>query len=446
MAIDVLDILRAKNMSPQEFHFDTINIPHLYNYLTPQDIEGLHNIATSIKLQNNIKKKYELIDMIMRNRGFKRFAAGTNRVVYRFLEDDRFLAKIAVDKVGLKDNPNEFNNQHLLKPFVTKMFYVSNCGTVGLSERVIPIKNKMEFTDIAPDVFDILMFKILGEYVVQDVGTKFFMNWGIRPGFGPVLLDYPYVYKLDGNKLFCSVKDPITNKVCNGEIDFDDGFNSLVCTKCGHMYMARDLKENHSNNKIIIKGGTQFMVRTIVKIDDKIVHDSGACTTEYIHPEDKKQTKEPKNHSNKFAVTVKLNDRIVYTGSEKQMNHVIQENYDNGSEMESTDSEINTEVQDTPINTDIINPCDDDIETENPTDTIDNAETDTSSNADNSEDIVSTVPDSDEESYYTERFEHSTPYTKPRVRAVSKGGGISCRYGNRDKDIARRRNRDRRFD
>ena len=35
---------------------------------------------------------------------------------------------------------------------------------------------------------------------MADIGTNFFMNWGIRPGFGPVLLDYPYVYELDGNK------------------------------------------------------------------------------------------------------------------------------------------------------------------------------------------------------------------------------------------------------
>ena len=58
------------------------------------------------------------------------------------------------------------------------MFYISPCGTVGFAERVLPIKNKKEFKEIAPDVFEILVNKILGKYVMEDVGTKYFMNYG----------------------------------------------------------------------------------------------------------------------------------------------------------------------------------------------------------------------------------------------------------------------------
>lgn len=176
--VDILDILRAKRVTPMEFDFDNLWIPPLYNYLTPQDIENLRFIATSAKLSSKIREKYQMIDNIMRNRGFKRFSAGTNRVVYSFLEDDRFLAKIAVDKVGMQDNPMEYKNQFLLKPYITKMFYHSPCGTVGFVERVLPIKNKAEFKEIADDVFDIIVNKILGKYVVEDIGTRYFMNWG----------------------------------------------------------------------------------------------------------------------------------------------------------------------------------------------------------------------------------------------------------------------------
>lgn len=268
--IDVLDILRSKKTDPMSFHFDSLWIPPMHYYLSPQDINALHAIATSIRLSSKIQQKYKMIDDVMTARGFKRFSAGTNRVVYRCLEDTRFLVKIAVDKVGMQDNPMEYKNQFLLRPFVTKMFYVSPCGTVGFSERVLPIKNKEEFRQIASDVFDIIVNKILGNYVVEDVGTRYFMNWGIRPGFGPVLLDYPYVYNLDGNKLFCNWTNPMTGELCNGEIDYDAGFNHLVCTRCGKTYLATDLRDNNVDNKIVIKKGG-FQMRVLIKKGDQII-------------------------------------------------------------------------------------------------------------------------------------------------------------------------------
>lgn len=259
--IDVLDILKVKKQSPLEFEFDNLWIPPMHFYLTQQDVDALRSIATSIRLSSNIQKKYKMIDDIMRPRGFKRFSAGTNRIVYSFSEDDRFLVKIAVDKVGMQDNPLEFQNQFLLKPYVAKMFYTSPCGTVGFAERVLPIKNKAEFREIAEDVFEILVNKILGQYVVEDVGTKFFMNWGIRFGHAPVLLDYPYIYKLDGNKLFCTkLVDPLTGQTCDGEIDYDCGFNHLVCTKCGKIYLACNLRDDSIENNIVIKGGSTMKV------------------------------------------------------------------------------------------------------------------------------------------------------------------------------------------
>lgn len=278
--VDVLDILRAKKASPLEFNFDSLWIPPIYCYLLPQDIEALRKIATSIKLSSKLEQKYQMIDNIMRARGFKRFSAGTNRVVYSCQNDDRFVVKIAIDKVGMQDNPREYENQFLLKPYVTKMFYISPCGTVGFAERVLPIKNRGEFKEIASDVFDILVHRILGKYVVEDVGVKYFMNWGIRFGQSPVLLDYPYVYKLDGKKLFCTKQDPITGIRCDGEIDYDSGFNHLVCTRCGKVYLASDLRDNSIDNKIIIKGGTQMkialkegdtIISTPIPTDDVIV-------------------------------------------------------------------------------------------------------------------------------------------------------------------------------
>lgn len=267
--IDVIDILKAKKMSPMEFNFDSLWLPPMQCYLLPQDVEALRQIATSIRLSAKIEQKYSMIDQIMKARGFRRFSGGTNRVIYSHLEDPRFVAKIAVDKVGMQDNPMEYKNQFLLKPYVAKTFYTSPCGTVGFAERVLPIKKAAEFKEIAGDVFDIIVYKILGKYVVEDVGTKFFMNWGIRAGCSPVLLDYPYIFKLDGRKLYCNNVAPDTGIPCNGEIDYDPGFNHLVCTKCGKMFLARDLQDDSIENKIIIKGGTHMKV--VIREGGKIV-------------------------------------------------------------------------------------------------------------------------------------------------------------------------------
>lgn len=247
----------------------------MYNYLTPYDIQALNDIATSVMYNANRKLKEKEVDRIMVNRSFKRFHCGTNRVVYRHLEDPRFVAKIALDRTGLRDNPSEFKNQAYLKPFITKVFEVSPCGTVGFVEKVEPITSREEFLNIANDVFDVLVYGLIGLYALDDVGTDFFMNWGVRLGFGPVLLDFPYVFRLDGNKLHCALPeiDPYgnrTGRICDGEIDYDDGFNYLVCPKCGKKYCARDLAEAQQDNLIILKGGQEDMpLKVCVFFGDK---------------------------------------------------------------------------------------------------------------------------------------------------------------------------------
>lgn len=279
--LSALDILQTKLVTPQEFDFDNAWIPPMEFFLSIEDVTYLREIATSRKLSAKIDEKYQLIDNILTRRGFKRFSGGTNRVVYNFLEDDRFVIKVATGRVAMQDNLLEFENQAFLKPYVAKMFYTSPCGTVGFAERVMPIKNRDEFRNIADDIFDILVNKFLGRYVVEDVGTQFFMNWGIRKFSGPVLLDYPYIYKLDGKKLYCTKTNEF-GEVCNGEIDYDAGFNYLICSNCGKRYLATDLRDNSNSNKIIIKGGSQMQVKVVrgdevlvdsIKMDDRIYKD-----------------------------------------------------------------------------------------------------------------------------------------------------------------------------
>ena len=355
--VDVLDILRAKKQSPLEFNFDNLWIPPMEFFLTPDDVESLRRIATSLRLSSKIELKYKMIDDIMRNRGFRRFSAGTNRVVYSFLEDNRFVVKIAVDKVGMQDNPMEYENQFLLKPYCAKMFYISPCGTVGFAERVLPIKNKEEFRQIASDVFDVLVHKILGEYVMEDIGTKYFMNYGIRYGYGPVLLDYPFLYKLDGKKLFCNKVNPATNEPCNGEIDYDCGFNHLVCARCGKIYLATDLRDDSVDNKIIIKGGIQMKI--MLKKGNEIISKPIAADDVMVRP-----TTKPDYKSNGLVVKIsgnalkdkcKENDANVvetpktdnYEGNWKSDSNIENDSVDSKKETDNAvnvDNDSNTEA------------------------------------------------------------------------------------------------------
>ena len=269
--VDIIDRLYARKMCALDFNFEMLAARPLLSLLTPRDIEELRRIAISVKLSSKPKEKYTMIDNILVPRGFKKIASGTNRVAYKYLEDQSIVLKVAFDKVGMKDNPREFLNQYKLKPFVTKVFEVSPCGTVGLFERVVPITTIEEYVTIAEDVFKMIVRKIIGKYVVDDIGTDYFQNIGVRKGFGPVLLDFPYVYELDGNKIYCNAKDPITNMPCGGEIDYDSGYNKLICKKCGKRYFAHQLANFKENNKIQVRKEGEIKMSISIKRSGKTI-------------------------------------------------------------------------------------------------------------------------------------------------------------------------------
>ena len=284
--VDLKEKLYVKKKPASGFDFDKLAGPLVNQIFSPTDLGRLYNIATSIKYSANIDKKYKEIDSIMKLRGFYKAHCGTNRAVYNNYEDKSFVAKVAVDKVALKDSPAEYLNQSLIKPFCCKIFDVDPTGVLATIERVNPITSLDEFYSLSPDIFN-MMLHILGRCVVDDLGADKYMNYGLRQSsngftFGPVILDFPYVYELDGNKLICQklINTPMGQMPCMGEIDYDESLSHLRCTKCGRKYTALDLRNDNKNVLVMygddIKGENTIMrTRIINRKTGKVILDTG---------------------------------------------------------------------------------------------------------------------------------------------------------------------------
>lgn len=232
--------------------FDNMMGPMVCNFFSEEEIKVIHKIITHTK-DRTFKKKFQKLDAIIKPKGFKRSGCGTNRVLYEPLDKNAtFCIKIALDRVARKNNPDELVNQKYLKPFVAKCYDVSDDGNIGIFERVIPIENLNQFWDLREDIFNI-MERLVGRFIIDDFGSNTFKNWGFRKGFGPVLLDYADMYILDPKILYCTNHpDHLHGQMCGGEIDYDDGFNKIICTSCGAHYMASDFK--HGLQKISVYG------------------------------------------------------------------------------------------------------------------------------------------------------------------------------------------------
>lgn len=224
--------LSRGNNNALTFDFFALSAPPITSIFTLAEIAELERIATSIKLAARIETKYALIDNIMTSKGFYRIHCGTNRVVYNHILDNRFVAKIAVDSVGMK-GVKEFNNQWYLQPFCTRIFDAAGNGAIAFVERVHPIEKLADAEKLAYHLWLIMRYVVIGKFVVDDLGIDKFMNFGVRENFGIVLVDFPEVYLLDPDKLVCTE--------CGGEIDYDEYFSHLNCTVCGVEYSARDL-------------------------------------------------------------------------------------------------------------------------------------------------------------------------------------------------------------
>lgn len=227
--------------------------PPLISYVPPNIIEQVRQVVDSVRLMNLPSKKYKMVNEILSPLGIKPLASGTNRRTFYVEYDPSVVIKIASDRVGKRDNLSEFRLQEVVKPFCTKTFDVTPDGVMSLVERVETMTSYQFKYVYTGDIFDFIMLILDRGYIMEDIGGNFHKNWGLRVGFGPVILDYPYVFEVDYTKLRCSFVDPITKEKCDGYLDYDysKGMSEIVCTKCGTRYSARSLAIEYNKESII---------------------------------------------------------------------------------------------------------------------------------------------------------------------------------------------------
>lgn len=313
-------ILFTPQTSDLDAAFEAITMPHWTQFITPNDIDCIYSTVTSRRLAGNFDKRKRVLDELMAARGFKFLAGGTNRATYKHLEFPTIVAKVPIDRVGLHDNQCEYLNQKKLWPFCAKMIQVTPYGAVGFAERLEPILNRKQFNAFAPMIYWTIT-QIIGEFVMEDIGTNYYKNWGIRKGFGACLLDYVYLFDLDGAKLIC--KQPLDNgQLCFGEIDYDPGFNQLYCKKCGRMYNASELQMVIKDNSVALFdnttiGGKKPMLVTLKKGNQ--VLSSSLNSDSIVRPDFRSETRKS-TRPDTPKVTIKKGD---VTLASSEMQHAV---------------------------------------------------------------------------------------------------------------------------
>lgn len=262
--------------------YDSWQSPPLARWFTPQDIKFIEDIAVSPTLTTHPIEKYHLLDEFMESRGFKTEIGGTNRRFYSSVEFPQFGAKISTSLEGFKNNKDEYNVQHVLKPYCTKVYDVTQSGAIALDEVGLRI-DKDSIIDYGDQIFDILDIVFRRRKIAMtDVGIATPKQWVIRRNFGPILCDFPSVVILDPKKCYCTrrVKRHGIEMPCNGLIDFDLGFNKMECTVCGQKYEIKSLMATNTPttiNRTFVKGENRkgelsnMAIEIIFDNDDVIV-------------------------------------------------------------------------------------------------------------------------------------------------------------------------------
>ena len=267
---------------PLERAFDDLQGPMVEDLFDAETIKSIKMTVTNPKIKF-FKDKFRILAGILNPLGYILAHAGTNRVVFQPQFDDSFVVKIGLDIAGRTNNPNEIVNQKYLKPFVCKCFDTTDDGVIGTFERVVPIENLYQLWSVREDIFDI-MRAITKRFIIDDFGTEAFKNWGVRKGFGPVLLDYADMYILDKDTAYC--RKPIdwhSTAVCGGELGYTPGYNKIMCKKCGGIGKAKQYKGKEKLSVYVPSRGIDMGIKCTIKIGGRTVFSTEEGFTNQIN-------------------------------------------------------------------------------------------------------------------------------------------------------------------
>jgi hypothetical protein len=267
---------------PLERAFDDLQGPMVEDLFDAETIKSIKMTVTNPKIKF-FKDKFRILAGILNPLGYILAHAGTNRVVFQPQFDDSFVVKIGLDIAGRTNNPNEIVNQKYLKPFVCKCFDTTDDGVIGTFERVVPIENLYQLWSVREDIFDI-MRAITKRFIIDDFGTEAFKNWGVRKGFGPVLLDYADMYILDKDTAYC--RKPIdwhSTAVCGGELGYTPGYNKIMCKKCGGIGKAKQYKGKEKLSVYVPSRGIDMGIKCVIKVGGKTVFSTEEGFTNQIN-------------------------------------------------------------------------------------------------------------------------------------------------------------------
>lgn len=184
------------------------------------DIRGIINDYTLT--DNNQRADY--ISKLMKYYDYYEVGCGTNRIVFSHPDYEEYVFKIALDDRGIKDNNLEFELGKIIpEQYITKCYY--NNSLISVSEK-IDVMDKETMKKFKPEVMEILR-SLSREFILNDVGHKQFLNWGVRDG-KPVILDYAYLRRITPDMEFiCGYNG------CEGKLAYTKNFSKFVCVECG---------------------------------------------------------------------------------------------------------------------------------------------------------------------------------------------------------------------
>lgn len=309
-----------EKFDPFKFNFDLAIKPPISHYLDRQTLDKLASVTYDPKLMNKPSQKFKLMNEILAPMKMKPLASGTNRRAFYCEYDPTIVLKVGSDTVGRSDNISEYYTQNLIKPYCCKIYSITPDGMVSLGERGEPIK-KDDFQVLwSGEVFKTIMKIVYKGYSMEDIGGNYFKNWAVRLGFGPMLIDFPYIYEIDGSKLTCDYVNPRTGEHCCGQLDYDysKGMSEIVCEKCGRRYSALHLAKTDCKGKTRIVKGRVFNMANLkdIKVSlrrgDTVVY-SSYCETGIIPA---------KNN----PISAKIEKRSEHRNQERQQQKAVSEN------------------------------------------------------------------------------------------------------------------------